>query len=102
MVAEGPGSESASGAYLDHLVRLRHWVEPLQLPLRRLSLHVLESAPGPRTTVQSPLRWSGNADWKLDYSNPERLSSAEIARLRSEFDRGKQTARAMRESKLIA
>ncbi|TMH31903.1 MAG: serine/threonine protein kinase [Betaproteobacteria bacterium] len=44
VVAEGPGSESASGAYLDHLVRLRHWVEPLQLPLRRLSLHVLESA----------------------------------------------------------
>jgi hypothetical protein len=42
--------------------------------------------------VQSPLRWSGNADWKLDYSNPERLSAEELRRLRSEFDRGKQTA----------
>jgi eukaryotic-like serine/threonine-protein kinase len=36
--------DSASGVYLDHLVRLRHWVEPLNLPARRLSLHVIESA----------------------------------------------------------
>src|SRR5205809_2163956 len=67
-----------------------------------LALRLLESAPAARTTVHSALRWSGDVGWKLDYSNPERLSSAEIARLRSEFDRGKQTARAMRESKLIA
>jgi nucleotide-binding universal stress UspA family protein len=44
-VAERAGeSASASGAYLDHIVRLRHWVEPLRLPRRRLSLHVIESA----------------------------------------------------------
>ena len=36
--------ETASGIYLDHLARLRHWVEPLRLPTRRLSLHVIESA----------------------------------------------------------
>ncbi len=36
--------ETASGIYLDHLARLRHWVEPLRLPPRRLSLHVIESA----------------------------------------------------------
>ena len=36
--------ESASGTYLEHLVRLRHWVEPLRLPARRLSLHVIEAA----------------------------------------------------------
>ena len=35
---------SASSLYLGHLVRLRHWVEPLRLPARRLSLHVIESA----------------------------------------------------------
>jgi len=40
-----------------------------------LALRVLETAPGPRTTVQSPLRWSDNPDWKLDYSNVVRLSS---------------------------
>ena len=67
-----------------------------------LALRVHESAPGPRTTVRSPLRWSENADWKLDYCNPERLSPEEIARLRAEFDRGKQTARESRESNSIA
>ncbi|WP_218621783.1 glycine/sarcosine/betaine reductase selenoprotein B family protein, partial [Xanthomonas oryzae] len=30
-----------------------------------LALKVLESAPGPQTTVQSPLRWSTDASWKL-------------------------------------
>ena len=35
--------QSASGIHLDHLVRLRHWVEPLRLPTWRLSLHVIES-----------------------------------------------------------
>ncbi len=34
-----------------------------------LALRLLETAPGPRTTVQSPLRWSDNPDWKLDFSN---------------------------------
>jgi D-proline reductase (dithiol) PrdB len=67
-----------------------------------LALRVLESAPGPRTTMQSPLRWSENADWKLDYSNPERLSPEEIRRLRAEFDRGKETALAIREGNMIA
>jgi nucleotide-binding universal stress UspA family protein len=35
--------EGASGIHLDHLVLLRHWVEPLRLSARRLSLHVIES-----------------------------------------------------------
>jgi hypothetical protein len=62
-----------------------------------MALRVLESAPGPRTTVQNPLRWSDNPDWKLDYSNVERLSPEEIARRRAEFDREKEKARAIRE-----
>ncbi len=67
-----------------------------------LALRLLESAPAARTTVHSPLRWSESADWKLDYSNPERLSAEEIVRLRAEFDRGKETARAIRGNQLIA
>src|SRR5882672_734678 len=67
-----------------------------------LALRLLESAPATRTTVHSPLRWSESADWKLDYSNPERLSAEEIGRLRSEFDRSKETARAIRGNQLIA
>ena len=61
------------------------------------ALRVLETAPGPRTTVQNWLRWSDNPDWKLDYSNIARLSPEEIARRRAEFDRNKELARAIRE-----
>jgi hypothetical protein len=62
-----------------------------------LALRVLEAAPAPRTTVQSPLRWSDNPDWKLDYSNIARLSPEEIARRRAEFDRQKEIGKAARE-----
>jgi hypothetical protein len=61
-----------------------------------LALRVLESAPAPRTTVQSPLVWSASPDWKLDYSNIERLSAEEIARRRAEFDRQKAVATTVR------
>ncbi|HZK90547.1 MAG TPA: glycine/sarcosine/betaine reductase selenoprotein B family protein [Stellaceae bacterium] len=61
-----------------------------------LALRVLETAPGPRTTVQSPLRWSADPDWKLDYSNIERLPPDEIARRRAEFDRQKELAKGVR------
>ncbi len=63
-----------------------------------LALRLLEAAPAPRTTVQSPLRWSDNPDWKLDYCNIERLTADEIARKRAEFDRGKAQAKMLRES----
>lgn len=58
-----------------------------------LALVVLEGAPGPRTTVQSPQRWSADAGWKLDYANPDRLAPAELARLRAEFAAQKAVAR---------
>jgi len=67
-----------------------------------LALEVLERAPAARTTVQSPLRWSESADWKLDFSNVERMSPEEIARRRAEFDRGKEIARQKREAVGIA
>jgi D-proline reductase (dithiol) PrdB len=62
-----------------------------------LALRLLESAAAPRSTVQSPLRWSDNTDWKLDYCNIERLSPEEIARRRAEFDAGKALARRARD-----
>jgi hypothetical protein len=61
-----------------------------------LALKVLESAPAARTTVQSPLRWSGDASWKLDYNNVERMSPEELARRRRDFDAQKEAARANR------
>lgn len=54
-----------------------------------LALRLLESAPAPRTTVQSPQRWSDSAAWKQDYCNAARTSAQELARLRAEFDAAK-------------
>jgi hypothetical protein len=62
-----------------------------------LALGVLESTTGPRTTMQSPLRWSTDARWKLDFSNIEQMSPEEIARRRAEFDRNKEIAKGRRE-----
>jgi hypothetical protein len=61
-----------------------------------IALQVLEVAPGPRTTVQSPLRWNADPAWKLDFSNIAQLSAAEIARRRAEFDRQKAIAKTVR------
>lgn len=61
-----------------------------------LALRLLESAPGPQTTVQSPLRWSADASWKLDYNNVERMSVDDLARRRRDFDAQKEAARANR------
>ncbi len=67
-----------------------------------LALKVLETAVGPRTTVQSPLRWSEDASWKLDFSNIEQMSDEEIGRRRAEFDRNKQIAKERRERDIKA
>jgi hypothetical protein len=67
-----------------------------------LALRVLETAPAPRTTVQSPLRWSDDVTWKLDYSNIDRLSAEEIARRRAEFDRQKDIAKTIRDKPAAA
>ncbi len=61
-----------------------------------LALRVLESAIGPKTTVQSPLRWRDDADWKLDFSNLERMSPEELAKRRRDFDEVKRVAKARR------
>ena len=62
-----------------------------------LALKVLESAVGPRTTVQSPLRWNEDGKWKLEFSNIDQMSDEEIARRKAEFDRNKQIAKERRE-----
>ncbi len=62
-----------------------------------LALRVLESAPGARTTVQSPLRWREDATWKLDFSNLDRMTPEQIADRRREFDEIKAVARGKRE-----
>ena len=71
---------------------------PSQALTFELALRVLEQAPGPQTTVQSPLRWSADASWKRDYNNVAMLSAEELARRRREFDAQKEIARGLRES----
>jgi glycine/betaine/sarcosine/D-proline reductase family selenoprotein B len=61
-----------------------------------LALRLLESAAGARTTMQSPLRWSADASWKLDYNNVAQMSPEELARRRAEFDKQKEIARGNR------
>lgn len=61
-----------------------------------LALRLLEAAPAPRTTVQSPLRWSAQPSWKLDYANAARLTPEELRRRREEFDRQKEIAKTIR------
>ena len=75
-------------ANLDQLLRSEGVLE--------LALRTLEAAPGSRTTVQSPLRWSEDADWKLDYCNIDRLPREEIQRRRAAFDAAKAEAKALR------
>lgn len=57
-----------------------------------LAFRVLESAIGPRTTVQSPLVWSDDPSWKDDFSNVAKLSEEQIAERRAAFDKVKQVA----------
>jgi hypothetical protein len=58
-----------------------------------MALRLLETASGPQTTMQSPLRWNADGKWKLDYLNLERIDKVELKRLREEFDRQKELAR---------
>lgn len=62
----------------------------------RLALELLAEATAPRSTRQSPLVWADSDEWKLEYSNIERLSSEEIARRRREFDEQKEIAKQKR------
>ena len=61
-----------------------------------LALDVLEFALGPRTTVQSALRWSEDPRWKLDYMNIERLAKHEIETLRAEAETARLAAKEIR------
>ena len=61
-----------------------------------LALRLLESATGAQITMQSPLRWSADPSWKLDYNNVAKISPEELARRRREFDAQKEIARGNR------
>jgi len=58
------------------------------------ALTLLETAPGPRTTWQTPLRWNGgDHEWKRDFNNLGQLDAEAIARQRASFEEQKARAR---------
>ncbi len=61
-----------------------------------LALRLLETAPGPRTTVQNPIRWNEDGLWKNDYNNLEQIGEAELTRRREEFLKQKEIAKGLR------
>ena len=67
--------------------------EASQTGIAREALALLADAQGPRSTVQSSYVWTGDPDWKRDYSNAALLSAEEIALRRATFDKGKADAR---------
>jgi len=67
-----------------------------QALILELALRLLESVTGAQTTMQSPLRWSADPSWKLDYNNIAKMSPEELARRRREFDAQKEIARGNR------
>lgn len=82
---------------LGHAAGLPHDTASQDLALR-LALQLLDAAPAPRCTLQSPLRWPAGDDWRAAYMNPERLSAQELAREQAAYRRGRDTARALRDS----
>ena len=62
-----------------------------------LGFRLLESAFGPRTTVQSAQRWDAGGEWKQDYLNLEQIGAEELARRAEEFLRQKAIAKGLRE-----
>jgi glycine/betaine/sarcosine/D-proline reductase family selenoprotein B len=62
-----------------------------------MALRLLSDATAARTVWQSPVRWSDDPAWKLDYCNIDRLSASEIARRRTEYAAIREEARKVRE-----
>lgn len=56
------------------------------------ALTLIDSATAPQTTLASTQRWSSADDWQLDFMNVDRLSEAQITRLRDEFQTQKHIA----------
>jgi hypothetical protein len=64
-----------------------------------LALKILQEARAARTTIESPQRWSADAAWKRDFCNIERLSDADLARLRARHEEHRSIAHAARDQK---
>jgi len=64
------------------------------------ALDLLETAPGPRTTLHSPEIFSSDMSWKLDYCNIRGRTAEEIEGFRAEAEAVRIQAREMRSQTL--
>ena len=62
-----------------------------------MALDLLEGATAPRTTVQSPFRWTEDPSWKDDFYRLD-VTPEQIAKAREEFDTQKSVLKARLDS----
>ena len=65
-----------------------------------LTLELLETATGPRTTVRNPLVWPGPTGWRRGYLGLEGLTAEDLARERRANDAIKDVAQGVRDATL--
>jgi len=62
-----------------------------------LALELFATAQEPRTTIQSPQRWSDDDQWKDEFYSIAKLSDDELAKRRAEFDQIKAVGQSVRD-----
>jgi hypothetical protein len=63
-----------------------------------MALKLLETAPGPRTTVRNPLVWPGPPGWRRVYLGLDGLTPEDLARERRANDAIKDIAQGVRDA----
>ena len=57
-----------------------------------LALSLFEDAQNPGQTLTSPQSWSDDDDWQLDFMNIDKLSDAQVDKLKADFLEQKRIA----------
>ena len=57
-----------------------------------LALSLFENAHNPGQTLTSPQSWSDDDDWQLDFMNIDKLSDAQVDKLKADFLEQKRIA----------
>lgn len=71
-----------------------------QVATLEMALALLETAPGPRTTVRNPLIWPGPPGWRRSYLGLDGLAPEDLARERRANDATKALAQEVRDAML--
>ena len=72
----------------------------MQRDILEAALSLLETATGPRTTIQTPHEWNADHSWKRDFWNVD-VTPEQLAAQKAVFDRDKEIARQKRAAERI-